>query len=490
MTRFSRGLVLPAVTVSVAVLAAAAPAAAGTAGIVSPAPHGPAAAARQLSAGTQLWARRYNGPGNGFDKAYAVAVSPNGRIAFVTGQSGGRRSTHTDFATVAYSVTTGKQLWLSRYNGPANGFDGAYALAVSPKGNAVFVTGISQGRTSSEDYATVAYAAATGKRLWVRRYNGPGNRNDTPAAIAVSPDGARVFVTGQSGRKSGSLGYDWATVGYSAATGKQLWVRRYSGSSAGFQTAVGLVVGPGGTKVFVTGYVQDGTTRSDYGTVAYSASTGRQLWASRYNGPANNDDTAVAIAMSRRGTAVFVTGRSWGGLSGNDYATVAYSAATGAQLWARRYNGPGNGDDDVSSVTVSPDGARVFVTGSSPGGSTGGDYATVAYDAATGAQLWARRYNGPANGGDAASAAAVSPSGTMVFVTGASAGTAGSADYATVAYSAATGRQLWARRYNGQGIGAAATSLAVSPGGFAVVVTGQSFGPKSGSDYATVAYRA
>jgi hypothetical protein len=42
----------------------------------------------------------------------------------------------------------------------------------------------------------------------------------------------------------------------------------------------------------------------------------------------------------------------------------------------------------------------------------------------------------------------------------------------------------------GQALGAAATSLAVSPGGFAVVVTGQSFGPKSGSDYATVAYRA
>ena len=143
------------------------------------------------------------------------------------------------------------------------------------------------------------------------------------------------------------------------------------------------------------------------------------------------------------------------------------AASPGAQLWVKRYNGTGNSTDDATSVAVSPDGKTVFVTGSSPGTSTSfEDYATVGYNAATGAQMWVSRYNGPDNSEDEASSVAVSPDGKTVFVTGYSYGTtAGEVDYATVAYSAATGAQLWVERYISPSLQGFATSVAVSPGG-------------------------
>jgi WD40 repeat protein len=294
----------------------------------------------------------------------------------VTGPSGGSGSGN-DYATVAYDAATGAQLWVQRYDGPASGNDGATALAVSPDGSKLLVTGNSPGLGSDYDYATVAYDAATGAQLWVQRYDGPASGVDSAFALGVSPDGASVFVTGSSpGVGSGN---DYATVAYDAATGAQLWVQRYNGPSSGSDNAFALGVSRDGSKLFVTGARGRGSSSSDYATVAYDASTGAQVWVQRYDGPGNGIDTAVALAVSPDGAKLFVTGYSSGSGSGYDYATIAYDAATGARLWVKRYDGPVSGDDVAVATVGSPDASRLFVTGYSPGLGGDNDYATVAY---------------------------------------------------------------------------------------------------------------
>lgn len=428
-------------------------------------------------------------------------------------------------------------MWAARYNGAANRAEGMFptvvqSVAVSPDGATVFVTGSSEGAGTGPDYATVAYSAGSGAQLWVARYNGPANSEDIGSSVAVSRDGARLFVGGGStGAKSG---LDAVTVAYNARTGAQLWVARYNGPAGRNEGVASLAVDPSGTKVFVTGTSEgaDPAEEKSYATVAYNASTGAQLWADRYVGPARRD-SAYSVAVASTGATVFVTGWSQVAVGGmpKDYATVAYNAATGARRWVARYHGSGN-DNEGRSVTVSPDAAKVFVTGSAQGPTPG--YATVAYNASTGAQLWVGSYNAPPKTGTSyISSAIVSPNGATVFVTGVGAtvaynaatgnqlwaspngaisvavtgdetkvfvtGTSGNttsekaasgSDYNTIAYDAATGRQLWLARYDGPGKGEDnANSIAVSADGTRVFVTGTSTGIGSGTDYATIAYR-
>ena len=74
------------------------------------------------------------------------------------------------------------------------------------------------------------------------------------------------------------------------------------------------------------------------------------------------------------------------------------ASAADREIWAQRYAAPGEGTDVAFSVVASPGGNRVFVTGYSMGAGTGDDYATAAYDASTGMQLWGERYDGPVDG--------------------------------------------------------------------------------------------
>ena len=100
------------------------------------------------------WVRRYNGPGNGSDQAHGLAVDGQGNV-YVTGESDGAGSSR-DYATIKYSPS-GEELWAARYNGPGNGIDVAEGLFVDSQGN-VYVTGYSMGNGSDYDYFTIKYS--------------------------------------------------------------------------------------------------------------------------------------------------------------------------------------------------------------------------------------------------------------------------------------------------------------------------------------------
>src|SRR3990170_1907844 len=204
------------------------------------------------------WVRRYNGPGNSSDYAYAIAVDGSGNV-YVTGQSIGS-GTYNDYATIKY-YSNGDTAWVRRYNGPGNLDDVAYAIAVDGSG-CVYVTGWSSGSGTGYDYATIKYHSS-GDTAWVRRYDGQVY-DDGALAIAVDGSG-NVYVTGYS-TGSGNY-YNYATIKYHS-NGDAAWVRRYDGGGNGLDEARAIAVDGSGS-VYVTGLSSGSGTSYDYATIKY-----------------------------------------------------------------------------------------------------------------------------------------------------------------------------------------------------------------------------
>jgi hypothetical protein len=324
------------------------------------------------SAGQKVWVARYNnGPGNGEDHAAAIAVDSSGNV-YVTGFSGG---TGYDYATVKYN-SAGQKVWVARYNGPGNGNDEAQGIAVDSSGN-VYVTGFSASPSGFFDYATIKYNSM-GTQQWVARYNNdPVNGDSIAYAMAIDSSG-NVYVTGYSVGSDPRRFADYATVKYDSLHGTQQWVARYNNDPVNGNSIAYAMAIDGSGNVYVTGYSDgDRQTSADYATVKYGSLLGTQQWVARYNGSGSGYDRAEAIAIDRSGN-VYVTGFSVGRGSYFDYATVKYDSA-GVRQWVARYNGPGrSGDDEAQGIVVDGSG-NVYVTGESQGSGTGYDYATIKY---------------------------------------------------------------------------------------------------------------
>lgn len=302
------------------------------------------------NSGSPLWTNRYNGPGADYDRGDRIAVGLNGKI-YVTGHSWGNGSAH-DYATISYS-SGGTPLWTNRYNGPGNGWDEPYGIAVDGTGN-VFVIGYSQGTNSQKTYATIAYTSA-GVPLWTNRYGVATNKNAEAHAVAVNNNG-KIFVTGYAHSHTGLANdQDYVTVAY-AHTGEALWTNRYAGTANGPDFALGAVADA--QSVYVTGSSRGSGGFAEYTTIKYSE-VGTPLWTNRY-APMVSSPSVSAITLDSNGN-VFVAGTA---------ATLAYTSS-GLPLWTNVH------DVSAKGICVDTEG-NVFLTGLINSlGST--DFATIKY---------------------------------------------------------------------------------------------------------------
>lgn len=424
-----------------------------------------------------IWVHRWTSPGAESDWAYAIAVDDSG-YAYVTGKA---EVNSGDCAVIKY-YPDGDTAWMRIYPGTGSYTERASSVAIGPTGN-VYLTGYTMS-SGAGDYLTIKYRP-NGDLAWTQTYDGITSQYDFSNWVAID-DQENVYITGYS--RGYSYQFDIATVKYDSS-GNQLWVARFDGPG-NYSDEGHKVIAPNDGYVYVVGYVNpygSGTLR-DYVTIKYNAATGDTAWARTFNGVPDDLDEARDIEVDALGN-VYVTGSSRGVGTLNDVLTIKYDSL-GDEKWIARYNNPDTSLTDGGYGVEVDSAGNVYVTGQSQGLGTGTDFVTIKYDS-LGNQLWATRYNGPANGLDRPSDETGGKCMAIdqyanIYVAGISRGATSLNDYIAIMYDSA-GVEQWVAGYNYCDSVDNALALAIDYSG-GVYITGRSVGLGTYGDWATVKY--
>ena len=250
-------------------------------------------------AGTLLWSKRMQSLNLYDDKGKALKFI-NGFL-YVSGGTGNGAGANQIPLLLKYDPNNGNILWARQFSTGIR--DGDFRKIDSdPEGNIV-VSGLYDFPQTQYDILTVKYNSA-GDSLWVRKFNGSGNKWDAGKHLYVDSAGC-IYVMG--GCENNVIQGYFAVIKYSPA-GEELWTKEIQSNVTTLYSTMGFAVDR-----YLNVYA-GATQNNDIFTQSYS-STGLSLWNASYNGPFNGSDVCTALTTDRfdnvitAGTSVDVGGR-------------------------------------------------------------------------------------------------------------------------------------------------------------------------------------
>jgi hypothetical protein len=318
------------------------------------------------SSGTLLWTtvRKVTG----YELAPVGIVSDGHGRAVVEAQSRGDSSGTVNFLTIAYQISTGSRLWLSRY-GASNSDDPAVGIAADPAKRQVYVVGSSMG-TNYQELVTIGYDSDTGAQAWLARDTGG---NETPVGIAVDTSSHHVFAVSDTAVDV----LQWDTFAYSA-TGSPLWHSTYQNPDGFNASPQAVATDSGNGQVYVAGERRTSTSGTLNVLVGYSSS-GAQLWAQTYDDGAASFTRALATDTSNH--RIYISGERTNS-SGETITMTRGVTSTGSSAWSATVTSPvTNGVADPAALAVDGGRAQVYLTGTESNADGGATVFTAAYHA-------------------------------------------------------------------------------------------------------------
>jgi len=275
-------------------------------------------------AGKLLWKRSLAGgvvPNGGSGRAIAADAAGNVTVA------GMKYSVaHAFDIVVAGYSPSGALRWSRTYNGPADGIDQAFDVALDRSGNA-YVAGSVATKTKASDLLLLKYAAGSGRRLWTFQYNSPALALDDYAqAVAVDRSGA-AYVTGYSQNMDGTT---WsATVIKVTPAGKPLWMPHLLVGSSTFATRIAL---DGNGDVVIAGRCL-GPTDYDLFVAKLTHTIGSLAWTPKTVSYAGNQ-VLNDLAIGRCHNDIYLVGSNSFPITTGEIADFKYD---GTLLWDTAY---------------------------------------------------------------------------------------------------------------------------------------------------------
>lgn len=280
----------------------------------------------------------------------AIAFSPDGQQVFFTkGRSLEVFDVVVDPASGVKTLAA-KQLLTDNDNG-GNGLNGAAAVTVSPDGRQVFVASFKENSLTVFNRNT-----ETGELAFSNFFRNGQNGIDGikgASSVTTSIDGFQVFVAGE---KDGSL----AVFNRNPETGELVFSRAFKDGIDdidGLAGANSVAVSDDNSQVFVTGGLDNSLAIFDRNTT-----TGELIFSGAFKDDVDDvDGLAKASAVATSGTQVFVSG------AGDDAVAIFNRDVASGNLTFENAFKDGvdgvNGLKGASSVTTSPDGSQIFVSG-------------------------------------------------------------------------------------------------------------------------------
>lgn len=291
--------------------------------------------------GNLLWERPYPTPNERALPSW-IATDPAGNVFVSAFRIAGVRDP-VGWVVLKYNPA-GNLLWKRTIPGS---IAETIRVETDPAGNAYVVGTLFHGDasgTSTVDAMTVKYAPS-GTRLWTRFFNGGPYVDDVPRSIAVSNDGTRVGVVGESNGAFFTAIYD--------AQGKQIGARVQSDfwepRDAAFGPQNQLYVG---ATTWIPG---ESTNRI---AIFKFASSGGLVWIRTFP----EGDMAHRVVTDSQGRVI---------VAGIEQATTGYPYSNwltlkvspdGARLWAATYDGTQHNDERPYFMAVGPS-DNIYVTG-------------------------------------------------------------------------------------------------------------------------------